>query len=71
MIRPLEPADAEALIALRQAALVSEPLAFSAVPGGARSTLPFVTAALADRDEQAVFGPARPASRWRVPSAAS
>jgi RimJ/RimL family protein N-acetyltransferase len=55
-IRKLVPSDAAVLLALRRAAIQSDPYAFGASPEDDRgSDLDFIKAALAD-DEQAVFG---------------
>ncbi len=56
-IRRLHPRDAEFLVALRRQALESHPLAFAASVDDDRGlSLDFVRTALADDQEQAVFG---------------
>src|SRR5512143_1345489 len=56
-VRRLRPEDAESLVALRREALVEEPLAFGASIDDDRGlSLDFVRTALADDQEQAVFG---------------
>jgi len=56
-IRRLRPEDAAALASLRREALTSDPLAFSASTEDDRAlSLDFVRSALADDQEQAVFG---------------
>lgn len=56
-IRRLRADDAAILVAVRAEALVQEPLAFGSSPTDDRArSLEFVGTALADEDEQAVFG---------------
>ena len=56
-IRPLRPGDAPALVSLRREALEVDPLAFAASTEDDRAlSLDFVRTALADDQEQAVFG---------------
>ena len=56
-VRRLRPEDAESLVALRREALVEEPLAFGASVDDDRGlSLECVRTALADNQEQAVFG---------------
>lgn len=56
-IRKLCPEDTTALVALRREALDNDPLAFGASPADDKGlSIVFVRSALADVDEQAVFG---------------
>src|ERR1700687_4028843 len=56
-IRRLRPEDAPALVALRREALDTDPLGFGASTADDRGlAVEFVRSALADEDEQAVFG---------------
>jgi hypothetical protein len=56
-IRRLRPADVTHLVPLRREALETDPLAFGASTGDDRGLSPdFVRTALADQDEQAIFG---------------
>ena len=55
-VRRLGPADADALVALRREALVAAPLAFASSAADDRMTPEFARTALADTEEQAVFG---------------
>jgi RimJ/RimL family protein N-acetyltransferase len=56
-VRRLRPEDAPALVALRREALAAHPLAFAASPEDDHALSPeFARVALADRDDQTVFG---------------
>lgn len=56
-IRRLRPEDAAALVALRREALETEPLAFgSSIPEDRNLSIEVVRGALADEEEQAIFG---------------
>jgi RimJ/RimL family protein N-acetyltransferase len=55
-IRRLRPEDASALAALRREALESSPLAFASTPDSPRGSAEFLRGALAENEDQAVFG---------------
>ena len=63
-IRRLRVKDAAALVTLRREALENEPLAFASFLEDDRGSLEFIEGALADHEEQAVFGLFEELSSW-------